>query len=92
MGCISANIGTNGHCLTAKISRIGRGLKANIGLADVRLVATISRVGSGLKANIGLVCTPNTEVYLRVTPDVLWFFQAETLDVEVASNIKWIVK
>lgn len=93
MGCVTANIGSTGGCLTAKISRVGKGIKANVQLADEHLIATINRVGKGLKANIGLICTPNSEAYIKVTPEVLWFFKEnENLNVDVMSNIKWIVK
>lgn len=115
MGCITANIGSKGSCLSARISRVGNalnanigltderliatvsiidgGLKANIGIVDEYLVATISRIGGNLKANVGIICTPNTDVYIKVNPTTLWFFtENDILDVDVISNIQWIVK
>lgn len=92
MGCVSNNAG-NGHCLTAAIDRVGRGLKANISLANKHPTVIINRVGEGLKVNIGIVCTPNTDVYIKVSPKVLWFFsEGETHSVDVVSNTRWTVK
>lgn len=93
MGCVNANIGNKGGCLTATVGRVGSNLKAAISLSDETLVAAISRISQGLEATIGIVCTPNTDVYIRVNPKTLWFFtEHEVLDVDVMSNIKWIVK
>jgi hypothetical protein len=72
---------------------VGEGLSATISTAEEPLRATISRVGAGLSARIGIVCTINTDIYLRVNPNTLWFFKEnEILDVNVISNINWIVK
>lgn len=93
MGCINANISSQCGCLRATITRVGEGLSATISTAEEPIRATISRVGAGLSIRIGLVCTPNTDVYLRVNPNTLWFFKEnEILDVDVISNINWIVK
>lgn len=68
-------------------------IKANVGLVNKHLSATINKVSEGLKANIGVVCTPNTDAYIKVSPNILWFLnEHEILDVGVMSNIKWIVK
>lgn len=104
MGCINANITIVGAGLSATISaaeaplratigRVGAGLSAIVSSIDEPLKATIGRVGANINVNIGLICTPNTDVYLKVTPDTLWFFKEnEILDVNVISNIHWIVK
>lgn len=93
MGCVNANIGSQCGCLSATITRVGAGLTATISTTEEPLRVTIGRVGTGLSARIGLVCTPNTDIYLRVNPNTLWFFKEnEILDVNVISNINWIVK
>lgn len=93
MGCITANIGSKGGCLSARISRVGNTLNANIGLADEHLVATISRVGGNLKANVGIICTPNTYAYLFVEPEVIWLTpDTMSADFMVRSNTKWIIE
>ena len=115
MGCITTNIGSNGGCLSARISRVGNalnanigltdehliatvsiiggGLKANIGIVDECLVATIGRIGGNLKANVGIICTPNTNVYLFVEPEVIWLTpDMVSADFMVRSNTKWIIE
>ena len=93
MGCVSANIGSQGGCLRISVSRIGGNINATIGLTEEPLRISVSRIGGNINATIGLVCTPNTDVYVRVDPNTLWFFKEnEILDVNVISNIKWIVK
>lgn len=93
MGCITANIGSKRGCLSARISRVGNTLNANIGLADEHLVATIGRIGGNLKANVGIICTPNTNVYLFVEPEVIWLTPDTTsADFMVRSNTKWIIE
>ena len=90
---ITAKILSAGGWLKATISRADSGLSANIGLAEKPISVVVGRVGANLSAKVGLVCTPNTDVYIRVNPNVLWFFtENEILDVDVMSNIKWIVK
>ena len=82
MGCTTSTMGRHNGCLSAKVSLLENGL-----------TAAVNVIGEGLKANIGLVCTPNTDIYIRVKPTILWFSKSsETLDVEVSSNVKWIVK
>lgn len=104
LGCLKAAIGRVGAGLSATVSsideplkaaigRVGVGLSAAISITDEPLKATIGRVGANINAKIGLICTPNTDVYIRVSPDTLWFFKEdEILDVDVMSNVKWIVK
>lgn len=115
MGCITANIGSKGGCLSARISRVSNtlnaniglanerlvatisrlsgGLKANIGIVDESLIATIGRIGGNLKANVGIICTPNTDVYLFVEPEVIWLTpDTMSADFMVRSNTKWIIE
>jgi hypothetical protein len=115
MSCITTNIGSNGGCLSARISRVGNtlnanigladehiiatisrvseGLKANIGIVDESLIATISRIGGNLKANVGIICTPNTNAYLFVEPEVIWLTpDTMSVDFVVRSNTKWIIE
>lgn len=90
---LSATIFTAEEPLRATIGRVDAGLSATISTAEEPLKATIGRVGANINVNIGLICTPNTDVYVRVSPDTLWFFKEnEILDVDVISNIHWIVK
>jgi hypothetical protein len=84
---------TEVSCLKASVALIGERLAANVGLSNDGIKASIGLVGERLKANVGIICTPHTDIYIRVSPDVLWFFkEGEILDVDVVSNIKWIVK
>lgn len=93
MGCVSVKAGPQFGCLKATIVRVGVGLSATVSSIEEPLKATIVRVGVNINANIGLICTPNTDVYVKVSPNTLWFFnENEILDVDVMSNIKWIVK
>lgn len=93
MGCVSVKIGSQCGCLKATIGRVGTGLSVAVSIIDEPLKATIGRVGANINAKIGLICTPNTDVYVRVSPNTLWFFKEnEILDVDVMSNVKWIVK
>lgn len=93
MGCVSVKIGPQLGCLKVAIGRVGVGLSATVSSIDEPLKATIGRIGANINANIGLICTPNTDVYVRVSPNTLWFFKEnEILDVDVMSNVKWIVK
>lgn len=82
MGCISVNI-----------SLVDNAIAAKAWLVNQPLIANISKVNEGLKVNIGLVCTPNTEVYLRVTPDIIWL-TSDTMSQEfiVKSNTNWRIE
>lgn len=62
-------------------------------LLNPDVIASIEKVSDGLKVSLGVVCTPNKEAYINLSPNVLWFFsENDVLDVNVTSNIKWIVK
>lgn len=93
MGCVSVKTDPQFGCLKATIGRVGVGLSATVSSIDEPLKVTIRRVGANINGNIGLICTPNTDVYVKVSPNTLWFFkEGEILDVDVMSNVKWIVK
>lgn len=86
---LNANIGLADERLVATISRLSGGLKANIGIVDESLIATIGRIGGNLKANVGIICTPNSEIYLRVTPEVLWLAPDTDEQFDIESNTSW---
>jgi hypothetical protein len=80
-------------CISVNISLVDNAIVAKARLVNQPLIATISKVNDGLKVNIGLVCMPNTEVYLRVTPKVIWLTPDTTsADFMVRSNTKWIIE
>ena len=57
-------------------------LKGSVGLVDTQIRGTV-----------GIICTPNTGVYLRITPTTIWLLEdIDTADVDVITNIEWIVK
>lgn len=90
---LTATTNLAGERLRATIGRYGDDLSASVRLASMPMSAIIGRIGGNLNAQIGLICTPNTEAYIKVTPEVLWFFtENDILNVDVMSNIKWIVK
>ena len=92
MSCLSANINGKG-CLSASVSRIGGGLECAVTPLGSKLMATASKLNGGLKVNIGLICAPNTEVYLRVTPEVIWLTpDTMSADFVVRSNTKWRIE
>lgn len=65
----------------------------HIGLLNPTIKTSIRNLSDGLKVRLGIVCAPNTEAFIRLSPDVLWFFsEKDILDVNVISNIEWIVK
>jgi len=64
---------------------------ANLLATDIKGVAGMGTYG--IRGSVGIICTPNTGVYLRIDPKVLWFFsEGETHSVDVVSNTRWIVK
>lgn len=80
-------------CINAKILSGGGCLKANIGLVGEHLKASVKLVGGRLKANIGIICTPNTDVYLFVEPEVIWLtLDTTSADFMVRSNTKWRIE
>lgn len=82
MSCLNINITKVNPVVAASVSRLGEPLNVMIG-----------RLGQSMKANVSLVCSPNTDAYIRVTPKTLWLFtENDVANVEVFSNIKWIVK
>ena len=84
---MTANTESKGGCLSARIGRIGGGKNS-----DEFLTATISRANKGLNANIGIVCTPNTqELYLIVTPEVLWLAPDSVEYFDIYSNTNWVI-
>lgn len=103
-GCLKATINRVGvglsaaikpvdEHLKATIDKVGSSISATISTINEPLMASVGRVGCNLKVSVGLICTPNTDIYLRVEPEMLWLAnQGDSLDVNVISNIRWTVK
>lgn len=69
------------------------GIQGSVNLLATGIKGVVEMGTVAMQGSVGIICTPNTDVYLRVTPQTLWFFKEnEILDVDVISNIKWIVK
>lgn len=87
------DMNTGCGCLRGAVGMIDTQIRGVVGIVDIRMKGAVGILDTSIKGKVGIICTPNTEVYLRVTPDVLWFFtENETKDVNVTSNIQWIVK
>lgn len=92
MGCLRANVELLTSRIDVSLEKIG-GITGTCRLLTKPLVILIRGATNGLKVSLGIVCTPKVDNYIRVKPTILWFSKSsETLDVEVSSNVKWIVK
>lgn len=99
-GCLTANISRvdsgidcavslQETALIANVQRVTKGLSCAIDSLNTPLISTVGRIGKGLQVNIGLICTPNTAVYLRVNPTVLWLTPESSEEFYIESNTNW---
>ena len=90
MECINGNAECG--CLRGSVGMLDTGIKGAVGLASKQICGSVGMLDTGIKGKVGIICTPNTELYLRVEPKILWFFKKnETQVVNVESNTKWNV-
>lgn len=93
MGCLNANIGVIYQPLDVGISLLDKVTISVIKINPNLVISIMQKMPFGLKAKLSVVCTTNNDVYIRLSPNVLWFFdEKDILDVNVISNIEWIVK
>jgi hypothetical protein len=54
---------------------------------------SVGLISTQIRGSVGIICTPNTEVYLFVEPEVIWLTpDTMSADFMVRSNTKWIIE
>lgn len=87
------DMNTGYGCLRGAVGMIDTQIRGVVGIVDIRMKGAVGILDTSIKGKVGIICTPNTEVYLRIDPKVLWFFsEGETHSVDVVSNTRWTVK
>ena len=91
MNCINGN--TECGCLRGTVGMLDTGIKGSVGLVGKPICGTVGMLDTGIKGSVGFICTPNTDVYLFVEPEVIWL-SPETLsaDFAVRSNTNWRIE
>lgn len=64
MGCLNANIGVILDKVIISVTKINPDL----------VISIMPKMPFELKAKFSIVCAPNKEAFIRLSPDVLWFF------------------
>lgn len=89
MNCINGN--TECGCLRGTVGMLDTGIKGAVGLAGKQMRGSVGMLDTGIKGKVGIICTPNTEIYLRVTPEVLWLAPDTDEQFNIESNTSWII-
>jgi len=90
-GCINGSVGLVTERMLGMVGAMSD-FSGYVGAATGQIQGTVGTL-SDFTGSVGIICTPNTEVYLRIDPKVLWFFGAgETQSIDVESNTRWNVK
>ena len=80
-------------CLSASVTKVGKGLSGTIDLIGGELSASVTKVGKGLSGTITIVCSTNRDSYLRVTPDTVWLTpDMISGEFDIYSNVSWKIE
>ena len=72
-------------------ARACQGMRATSDRADMPLVLAGSRKDQQLSIRSSVVCEVSTGNYLYVMPEVIWLLP-DSADVEVRSNVTWVIE
>lgn len=54
---------------------------------------SVGLIPTQIRGSVGIICTPNTEVYLFVEPEVIWLTpDTMSADFVVRSNTRWRIE
>ena len=62
-----------------------------VGLFTDSVSGSVGVISQGFGGSVGIICTPETNVYLRVTPEVLWLAPDAVEQFDIESNTSWII-
>lgn len=79
-------------CINGSVGVVPTQMVGTIGLADTKIVGLVDVVDTQILGSVGIICTPNTGVYLRVTPDVVWFTSDNYAEFDILSNTRWEIE
>jgi hypothetical protein len=60
-----------------------------VGLLSDTINGSVGVLSQGFGGSVGIFCTPETNVYLRVTPQVLWLAPDTDEQFDIESNTSW---
>jgi hypothetical protein len=74
--------------------RVGENLISSAKRAGSPLNLQAAKIGKGINIACSLVCTVDKEFFLDVAPDVVWltYDELSSADIEIRSNVKWIIE
>lgn len=90
---IKGGVGLIGKPICGSVDILDTAIKGEIGLAGKPMCGSVGMLDTSIKGRVGIICTPNTDVYLFVEPEVIWL-TSDTMsaDFVVRSNTKWIIE
>ena len=79
-------------CITAKVSAINEPINVNVSWDIEHLKPSFALASEQLKVSVGLICTPDIDVYLKVTPTSVDIpIDGSAVYIQVYSNTKYKV-
>ena len=64
-------------------------IDGSVGIINTRIVGSIELINTFITGSVGIICTPNTEVYLRVDPKIVWMSPEDYAEFNIYSNTRW---
>lgn len=81
------------ECINGSVGVISTYIVGSIGVIPTQIKGTANIIDTIIRGSVGIICTPNTEVYLFVEPEVIWLTpDTMSADFMVRSNTKWIIE
>ena len=79
-------------CIDVRASRVGDGLHFGTKRIGDGISVQNRRIGDGLHVRTGVVCTIGNDLYLKVSPDVVWVSPDIIRQLLVESNTQWKIE
>lgn len=66
-------------------------IRGTVGFGNSYLKGSVNLLATDIKGEVGIICTPNTDVYLRVSPEVIWLTpdMFSSGEFAVKANVHW---
>ena len=88
---IKGGVGLVGKPMFGSVDILDTAIKGEIGLVNKPMCGSIGMLDTSIKGRVGIICTLNTEIYLRVMPEVLWLAPDTDEQCDIESNTSWII-
>lgn len=90
---IKGTVGLSAKPINGSVGVLNISFKGITGFSGKPICGSIGALDTSINGKVGIICTPNTDAYLFVEPEVIWLTpDIMSADFVVKSNTKWIIE